>query len=87
MTSKYEGDINFEEIAFEDLPKKMQNKAIKDLHLRQNSGANIIGYRNGDGGYTVNPAPEIILTPGTSFIVLGDGTQLKKMKKYFEIKQ
>jgi len=85
LTSKYEGDINFEEIAFEDLPKAMQHKAIKDLHLRQNSGANIIGYRNGAGRYTVNPAPDIVLTPGTSFIVLGDGIQLEKMKKYFEI--
>ncbi|MGK0364895.1 MAG: voltage-gated potassium channel [Saprospiraceae bacterium] len=86
LTSKYEGDINFEEIAFKDLPEKMRNKAIKDLHLRQNSGANIIGYRNGEGKYTVNPSPEAILTPGTSFIVLGDGSQLSKMKKYFGIK-
>jgi len=85
LTSKYEGDINFEEIAFEDLPKKMQHKAIKDLYLRQNSGANIIGYRNGEGRYTVNPSPEVVLTPGTSFIVLGDKFQLEKMKKYFEI--
>jgi len=86
LTSQYEGDINFEEVAFEDLPKKMRNKAIKDLHLRQNSGANIIGYRNGEGKYTVNPAPETVLTPGTSFIVLGDGKQLDKMKAYFELK-
>ena len=86
LTSKYEGDINFEEIAFEDLPKSMQHKAIKDLHLRQKSGANIIGYRNGEGKYTVNPAPEVVLTPGASFIVLGDGKQLKKMRAYFEMK-
>lgn len=86
LTSKYEGDINFEEIAFDDLPEGMKHKAIKDLHLRQHSGANIIGYRNGEGKYTVNPAPEIKLTPGTSFIVLGDGEQLEKMKNYFELK-
>lgn len=85
LTSKYDGDINFEEIAFEDLPEGMQYKSIKDIRLRQNSGANIIGYRNGEGRYTINPAPEIILSPGTSFIVLGDRLQLKKMNGYFEI--
>lgn len=86
LTSKYEGDINFEEISFEDLPEEMQFKSIKDLRLRQNSGANIIGYRNREGKYTVNPAPEVTLTPNTSFIVLGDDLQLEKMKEYFKIK-
>ncbi len=86
LTSKYEEDVNFEEVAYEDLPEDMQHKAIKDLGLRRHSGANIIGYRNGEGKYTVNPAPEVVLTPGTSFIVLGDGFQLEKMKKYFKIK-
>ncbi len=85
LTSKYEGDINFEEIAFEDLPEKYQHKAIKDLHLRQHSGANIIGYRSGEGKYTINPTPDTTLTPGTSFIVLGDGEQLAQMKTYFKM--
>lgn len=85
LTSQYEGDINFEEIPFEKLPEKFQYKAIKDLALRQNSGANIIGYRSGEGKYTVNPTPETTLTPGTSFIVLGDGEQLHKMKAYFSV--
>lgn len=85
LTSHYEGDIGFEEISFEMLPQHLKNTAIKDLHLRQKSGANIIGYRSGGGKYTVNPNPQTVLTPGTSFIVLGNSQQLQKMKQFFEI--
>lgn len=87
LTSKYEGDIGFEEISFEKLPEHLRNKAIRDLHLRQNSGANIISYRSTGGKYTVNPDPDTVLTPGTSFIVLGDRKQLKRMRNFFGLEE
>ena len=82
ITNEQESDIGFEEIKYDDLPAPYQGKSIRELSIRENSGANIIGYRSPDGKYIVNPAPTIELLPGSSFIILGDPHQLNKLKTY-----
>lgn len=87
LASNYEGNIRFEEIDYECLPTKYQNKSIQELDLRVLSGANVIGFRSKDGKYTVNPDSGTILTVGTSFIVLGTSFQLEKMRKHLGLKE
>ncbi|MFN7118627.1 MAG: potassium channel family protein [Saprospiraceae bacterium] len=79
ITNEYESDIGFEEIKYENAPFRCQNKSIEELHLRRETGVNIIGYKNPSGQYIVNPGPETILVPNSSFIVLGDHVQLEKL--------
>lgn len=79
ITNESQSDIGFEEIAFEDLPSAMRDAPIADLHLRRETGVNIIGYRDERGAYFVNPPPDTTLRPGGSFIVLGSDDQLKKL--------
>lgn len=79
ITSENQSDIGFEEIRYANLPAKIRGLAIKDLHLRRETGVNIIGFRDGDGHYQINPLPEVALKPGCSFIVLGSEEQLKKL--------
>lgn len=84
ITNEYQSDIGFEEIRFEDLPEEFRDKTIRDLRLRKATGANIIGYKNPEGHYIVNPLPDIRLLPGSSFIILGDDEQLKALRQYFK---
>lgn len=81
ITNEYHSDIGFEELRYTDLPEAYRGHPISDLHLRRLTGANIIGYRNRDGKYTVNPDPRTILEPGASFIVLGSEEQLGKLRE------
>ena len=82
ITNEYRSDIGFEEINFEDVPDNCKNKSIKDLNIRSITGANIIGFKDYDHQYQVNPSPDVILRPGSSFIVLGSRAQLDKLRRY-----
>lgn len=83
ITNEYQSDIGFEEISFDHVPARCQGKSIAELHLRRETGANIIGYKNALGKYLVNPEPQTVLMPGSSFIVLGNQVQLNAIKEYF----
>ncbi len=84
ITNEYRSDIGFEEIRYEDLPLGCKGKSIRELRLRRATGANIIGFKGADGHYEVNPEPETILGPNTSFIVLGNNAQLKALKDFIQ---
>jgi voltage-gated potassium channel len=81
IINEYHSDISFEELNYKDLPPEYQGHPIRDLDMRRQTGANIIGYRTSEGRYLVNPGPDIVLAPGTSFIVLGSEEQLEKLRK------
>lgn len=81
ITNEYQSDIGFEEICYEDAPEFCRNRSIGDLHLRRETGVNIIGFKTPEGKYIINPGPEIMLIPNASFIVLGDHAQLEKLHK------
>lgn len=85
ITNEFHTDVGFEEFRYEDLPEDLRGRAIRDLHLRRDSGVNIIGYRTREGDYVVNPKPETILQNGDSFIVLGSDIQLKSMRKLLHL--
>jgi len=82
ITNESQPDVGFEEIDYEDMPKDCQNKSIEELEIRQRTGANIIAYKAPDGHFLVNPPPETILLPESSFILLGNKTQLENLRKY-----
>ncbi|TXB63188.1 potassium channel family protein [Phaeodactylibacter luteus] len=84
ITNEYRSDIGFEEVDYEDLPLHCRGKSLRELHLRRQTGSNIIGYKAPDGHYEVNPAPDTILQPGASFIVLGNKQQLQSLLRYLQ---
>ena len=84
ITNEYRSDFGFEEIGYDTVPQTVQGRTISDLRIRQNTGANIIGFRDANGTYHVNPSPTTLLMPGCSFIILGDGKQLATLRGYLE---
>ena len=82
ITRELESDIEFEELKYENMPPSCQGLAIKDLHIRKETGSNIIAYRPPEGNYIVNPSPDTILYPKSSFIVIGNREQLDALKVY-----
>ncbi|OAV45743.1 potassium transporter TrkA [Lewinella sp. 4G2] len=86
VTNELDSDIGFEEILFDQLPRHLRQRPIKDLNLRRESGVNIIGHRKGNGRYAVNPGPEATLKEGESFIVVGSQPQILALREYLNIK-
>lgn len=84
ITNEYRSDIGFEELEYAQVPAAIRGQSIGNLRIRQSTGANIIGFRNAQGAYLVNPSPQTTLGPGTSFIVLGDRKQLAALRAYLQ---
>ena len=82
LTNDYESDILLEEIKYEDVPKPYQGKSIADMQIRKVTGCNIIGYKSPNSKYIVNPKPDTILVPDTSFIVIGNYQQIEALRGY-----
>ena len=76
-------DIRLEEIKLSSLPAEMRNKSMRELEIRNRTGANIIGFKNADGEYVINPSPDTIMIPTAKLFVLGTETQVQKFKSEF----
>lgn len=80
-----ENTINLEEVAIDALPENYQNRSIKELDLRRKTGCTVIGYRNPQGIYEINPGAETKLLPDSKIVVLGRPEQIKKLNEMFNI--
>jgi voltage-gated potassium channel len=78
-------NIKLEEILFSKLPEAMKNKSIRELEVRNKTGANIIGIKTSKGDYMINPSPEIIMEPGAKLFVLGTQEQVSKFKEIISL--
>ncbi|MGJ8594168.1 MAG: potassium channel family protein [Aquaticitalea sp.] len=80
-----QSNINIEEIPIEKLYNASEVKTIKDLDLRHKTGCTVIGFKDGNGEYVVNPEAELKLVPNSKIIVLGRPEQIQKLNSLFDI--
>jgi len=77
-------NINLEEITFDKISPSFKNKTLRDLEIRNKSGANIIGFKTPGGEYLVNPSADTEVIPHSKIFVLGTPDQIKKVKELLE---
>lgn len=80
ITAEGDGNINLEEISFAQIPDELKNKTLKDLEIRNKSGANIIGFKTSSGEYIVNPSADTKIIPDAKLFVLGTNEQIAVLK-------
>lgn len=73
--------LTFEELSLKDISSEYVGGTIRDLDIRNKSGANIIGLRLPDGEFIINPLPETKLNKNTKLIALGNSKQILEMRK------
>lgn len=76
-------NINIEEVAVKKLTEDI--KTIRDLDLRKKTGCTVIGYKDENGEYIVNPEAEMKLEPNSKIIVLGRPEQIDKLNSVYNI--
>lgn len=84
ITGQGNNGIALEELTFENLPETLQNKSIRNLEIRNKTGANIVGLKTADGEYFVNPSPETTMKPNSKLFVLGTKDQIEELRKIFK---
>jgi voltage-gated potassium channel len=77
--------INVEQIAFENVCPDGKERAIYDLDLRKRTGCSIIGYKNKNGEYIVNPEPSTVLHKNSKLIVIGRPNQIESLKQLYNV--
>ncbi|GAA4816407.1 potassium channel protein [Litoribaculum gwangyangense] len=78
-------NINIEEVAVEKLYNTKSVRTIKDLDLRRKTGCTVIGYKDENGEYIVNPEAELELAPHSKIIVLGRPEQIEALNSEYDI--
>ncbi|GAB1858129.1 potassium channel protein [Flavobacteriaceae bacterium MHTCC 0001] len=78
-------NINIEEVAVEKLFNSKRARTIKDLDVRRKTGVTVIGYKDENGEYIVNPDPDIKLAANSKIIVLGRPEQIEELNSEYDI--
>jgi voltage-gated potassium channel len=73
-------NVVLDELSCESIASCYAGKSIRELDLRNESGANIIGMRREDKSYLINPLPETLLLASDRLFVLGTRKQLVRLK-------
>ncbi len=74
-------NVVLEEISCSRLHSCFEGKSIRELDIRNESGANIIGLKRSDNSYIINPLPEILLLSNDKLFALGTKNQLARLRK------
>lgn len=78
-------DITLEAISFNNLPSDSKYRTIDELDTKYSTGCSVIGFKNAEGGYTINPDGSTEIVPGSTLIVLGNPDQINKLNGLFGI--
>jgi voltage-gated potassium channel len=73
--------VTLEELSCSNMSDAFKDKSIRELDVRNESGANIIGMKRRDNTYLINPLPEVLLTSSDKLFVLGTSRQITSLKK------
>jgi voltage-gated potassium channel len=79
------GTINLEEISFSHIPEEFQNRTIRELNAKYQTGVNIIGFKTPKGEYIINPDPGTEIVPDSKLFVLGQPSQISYLNKIFGV--
>ncbi len=85
LLSKDGASIFFEEISADRIIPKMHKNTIRELDIRNETGANIIGLKYANGEYCINPSPDQIIPEGSKIIILGTHEQMKIFSEKYHL--
>lgn len=81
ITAEGGNNISLEEISFTNMPEALKDKTLKDLEIRNKSGANIIGFKTATGEYIINPSADTRIIANSKLFVLGTPEQIIILKQ------
>jgi voltage-gated potassium channel len=73
--------VTLKEISCNRINPYFEGKSIRELDVKNESGANIIGLKRSDSSFIINPLPEIQLSSLDKLFVLGTPVQIDRLQK------
>ncbi|MEM9858268.1 MAG: potassium channel protein [Bacteroidota bacterium] len=75
--------LELEEVSYTDLNKEYRDKTLRDLDIRNVSGATVIGFKDESKGFLFNPHSTKKITEGDILILLGETEHIKKFRSSY----
>lgn len=73
-------DVSLEKITCNKMCREFEQKSIRNLGLREKTGANIVGLKTEEGNFIFNPSPDFELSATDQLFVLGSHEQILSLK-------
>ena len=77
-------ELRFEEIEVDETCEHA-GASIRDLRVREVTGAMIVALRKRDGTFDTTPEPEAVLEPGDVIVGVGTGDELQRLEDLFAV--
>ena len=78
-----EQKMELEEFSFEQLASQYQGLSLKDLDIRNKTGATIVGFKDNQKGLSFNPSADLVIGAGDTLIILGTVQNIDQFKTYY----
>ena len=75
---------NIVALNYKNLPSKFKDQPLSVFKKAQISGCSVVGIKETDGDYQINPSGSTLITEGSRILLLGDKQQIDDLKKYFD---
>lgn len=75
---------NIVALNYKNLPAKFKDQPLAVFKKAQISGCSVVGIKETDGDYQINPSGSTLITEGSRILLLGDKQQIDDLKKYFD---
>lgn len=82
LTGIKQQDLQLEEFMFNELKGEYKNKTIKELDIRKNTGATVIGVKDPTKGFIFDPNSDTVIKTGDVLILLGSQESVRKFQMY-----
>ncbi len=84
LTNELNSEVTFEDVPYDQVPLPIRQLTLGEINIQKHTGAIIIGYRSADGKYIANPPLDLIISPGSNLILLGNEEQVAALQTYFK---
>ena len=82
LTGMTKQDLKLEEFQFNELKEEYRNKTIKELDIRKNTGATVLGIKDPAEGFIFDPNSDTVVENGDVLIILGSEEHIDRFKMY-----
>lgn len=72
-------EINLEEVELKEITGNTQTCTLEELQIRQQTGCTVIGIKETEGEYQINPSKDQILKANSRLFVLGNNQQIQAL--------
>lgn len=78
-----EYQLELEECNYEELRSEFRGRTIRDLDVRNKTGATVIGFKDDQEGFKFNPSPDTLVGQDDILIILGTHECIKEFRKVY----